>query len=138
MTSMPDLRAIELYNNSFEHCMAQEGFLLYFYDLFIGSSSEVREKFRNTDLKRQVRILRKSLYVLTMAAVGTAEAEAELHRLGDSHGKAGMNIDPSMYDLWLDCLMRAVKTYDLAWNPEVEESWRAVLRPHIETLKRYS
>ncbi len=135
---MPDARAIELYNNSFEHCMAKEGFLLHFYEIFIGSSSEVREKFSNTDFRKQVRILRKSLYVLTMAAVGTAEAEAELRRLGHSHGKAGMNIDPSMYDLWLDCLMRAVKAYDPAWNPEVEKSWRAVLTPHIEKLKRYS
>lgn len=135
---MPDSRAIELYNNSFEHCMAKEGFLLHFYELFIGSSSEVRDKFRNTDLKRQVRILRKSLYVLTMAAVGTAEAKAELHRLGNSHGTAGMNIDPWMYDLWLDSLMRAVQDYDVAWSPEVEQSWRAVLRPHIEKLKWYS
>ena len=133
-----DERTVELYNNSFEYCMSRAGFLPRFYDLFVGSSPHIREKFKSTDLKRQARILRKSLYVLTMAAVGTYEAEKEITRLGESHGRQGLNIEPFMYDLWLDCLLQAVSEYDANWNSEVEQSWREMFAPHIARLKSYS
>ena len=43
-------------------------FLESFYDRFVGSSEEVREKFRGVDLKRQVRMLEDSLYVVAVGA----------------------------------------------------------------------
>jgi hemoglobin-like flavoprotein len=135
---MADERTVELYNDSFESCVSSEGFLPRFYELFIGSSPLIREKLKNTDLKKQVRILRKSLYVLTMASLGTDEAEQEIVRLGESHGRHGLNIQPFMYDLWLDCLLQAVSEYHTGWNAEVEQSWRVMFAPHIARLKSYS
>jgi hemoglobin-like flavoprotein len=128
-------RILELYNDSFEHCLAQEGFLPRFYELFLASSPEVVEKFKHTDLNRQARILKKSLYVLTMATVGTDEALGELERLRQSHGPRGLDIPPRFYDLWLDCLLRAVEEFDPNWNPEVEQSWRRMLTPPIAALQ---
>ncbi len=131
-------RILEVYNDSFEHCLAKEGFLPRFYELFTASSPEVRDKFKDTDLRRQAWILRKSLYVLTMASVGTGEARDELIRLGNSHGPRGLNIPAALYDLWLECLLRAVEEFDANWSPEVERSWREMLGPHIAVLKSYS
>ena len=132
---MSDERTIELYNTSFENCVSQTGFLPRFYDLFIASSPAIRDKFKHTDLKRQVRILKRSLYTLTMASVGTHEAEREILRLRETHGPCGLGIEPFMYDLWLDCLLQAVREFDNAWTPDVERSWRATLEPHIARLE---
>jgi hypothetical protein len=49
-------------------------FLEGFYDRFVGSSEEVREKFRGVDLKRQVRMLEDSL--LAVAARGAVGSPA--------------------------------------------------------------
>lgn len=133
-----DERSVELYNDSFEYCMSRAGFLPRFYDLFVASSPEIREKFKDTDLKRQARMLRKSLYVLTMASVGTYEGQQEITRLGESHGRHGLNIEPFMYDLWLNCLLQAVSEYDINWNAQVEQSWRQMFAPHIASLKSFS
>lgn len=131
-------RTTEIYNDSFERCTANPGFLMRFYELFLDSSPQVKKAFNNTDLKQQTRIVKKSLYTLTMAMVGTKESLEELERLGHAHGRGGLRIEPGMYDLWLNCLLQAVKDYDKGWTPEVENSWRIMLKPHIEALKRYS
>jgi hemoglobin-like flavoprotein len=133
-----DEKTLEIYNDSFEYCLSKEGFLPRFYELFMESSPEVREKLRDTDIQRQAWILKKSLYVLTMASVGTDEARNELIRLGKSHGPEGLKIPAYMYDLWLDCLLRAVKEFHTAWHPEIERSWRKMLGPHIAVLKSFS
>jgi hemoglobin-like flavoprotein len=133
-----DEKTFQIYNDSFEYCLSKEGFLPRFYELFIGASPEVREKFKDTDFQRQVRIFKKSLYVLTMASVGTDEARKELVRLGQIHGREGLNIPPDMYDLWLDCLIRAVRECHTEWHPDIERSWREMLGPHIAVLKSYS
>jgi hemoglobin-like flavoprotein len=133
-----DEKTLQTYNDSFEYCLSREAFLPRFYDRFMGSSAEVRELFRNTDFQRQNRILKKSLYVLTMASVGTDEAREELLRLGRSHGREGMNVPPYLYDLWLDCLIETVREFHTEWHPDIERSWREMLSPHIAVLKSHS
>jgi len=132
-----DEKTLELFNDSFENCLSNESFLPRFYALFLDSSAEVREKFKNTDIRRQSRILKKSLYVLTMASIGTEEARSELIRLGKSHGLEGMKIPEYMYDLWLNCLLRTVREFHSDWKPEIERSWREMLTPHIEIIKSF-
>lgn len=133
-----DAKTSEIFNGSFERCLAKPGFLPRFYELFLAASPDIREKFKNTDFKRQIHILKKSLYALTLATLGTEEARTEIERLGRLHGRAGLAVERSMYDLWLDCLLRAVREYDIGWTPETERTWRAVFEPHITALKSYS
>ena len=133
-----DDRISEIYNDSFERCSSRPGFLPRFYELFLNSSPEVKDKFKDTDFKKQIRIVKKSLYVLTMASVGIEEAQAEIERLGHIHGRDGLKVEPYLYDLWLTCLLQAVREYDIGWMPEVEKSWCKMFEPHIEALKGYS
>lgn len=131
-------RTIEIYNDSFERCIANPEFFIRFYELFLDSSPQVKDLFKNTDLKKQARIVKKTLYSLTMASVGTEELLQEINRIGHSHGRDGLCISPQLYDLWLTCLLQTVKEFDRNWTLEVEISWRNMLESHIETLKRYS
>ncbi len=133
-----DEKTLELFNRSFESCVARLGFLERFYAIFVGSSPEVRDKFKHTDLRTQAQIVKKSLYILTMASCETEEVREEIARVGWSHGREGMKIGMDMYDLWLGCLLQAVREFDPRWSQEVGEIWRQMLGPYISRLKEYS
>ena len=48
---------IELFNDSLDRCLRRGGFFERFYELFLASSAEVRDKFLGTDFRRQRRML---------------------------------------------------------------------------------
>ena len=68
-------------------------------------------------------------------ALGWPECEAYLERIASAHGKDGRDIAPHLYDLWLDCLLRAAKECAELWTPEVETAWRYMMGAGILFLK---
>jgi hemoglobin-like flavoprotein len=126
---------IGLFNDSLERCTTSADFLDYFYRTFIASSTEVAEKFKHTDFKRQKIMLRTSLYMMMLAAMGKPEAQEHLQRIARVHGRASHDIRPALYDLWLDCLIQAVERFDPAFNQDTENAWRAMMKPGIDFMK---
>lgn len=126
---------IELFNDSLEHCTAKPDFLDHFYRMFIGSSPEVAQKFEHTDFKRQKMVLRTSLYMMMLAAMGKSEANAYLEHIAEVHSRKGRDIQPGLYDLWLDCLVRTVEEFDPTFNASTERAWRDMMTPGIEIMK---
>ena len=110
-----------------------------FYDLFIASSDEVREKFRHTDLEQQRRMVADSLYLMAVAGQSPGREESvawsEMSRLAERHAQSDRNIRPALYDLWLDCLLQAAREHDPEFSPAVEAAWRDTLRPGIEFMQ---
>lgn len=129
-----DERDIELFNDSIERCSASPDFLARFYTLFLASSEDVAKKFEHTDLRKQARMLKTSLYILMLASEQT-ERIAHLSRLARLHGRAQLDIRPELYDLWLDRLVQAVREFDAKCNSETEAAWRRVLKPGIDFMK---
>lgn len=130
-------REIELFNDSYERCMRRPGFLERFYEIFMASSEEVVAKFAHTNFKKQVRVLKVSLYML-MSAAGTSlppEVTAHLERIAEVHSRRQMDIKPELYDLWLDCLLQAVREFDSLFHRDIEAAWRNVLAHGIEVMK---
>ena len=126
----------ELFNDSLARCLRGEQFFQRFYELFLASSDEVRSKFRGTDFRKQRRMLQTSFYMLVeYIAVGWPECEAYLERIASAHGKQGRDIPPHLYDLWLDCLLRAVKECDDLCSKEVEAAWRYMMGAGILFLQ---
>jgi hemoglobin-like flavoprotein len=134
---VPDLgeRELMLFNDSLERCGLRPGFLQRFYQIFAGSSDEVAAKFRNTNMQQQAALLRVSLYLVMLASWGKPEGHAHLERIAKIHSRAGRAIRPALYDLWLDCLLKAVREYDPWLDDETERAWREVMAPGIEFLK---
>ena len=127
-------RDVELFNDSIERCSCRSDFLNRFYTLFLASSDMVAKKFEHTDLRKQARMLKTSLYIM-MAASGESERTVHFERIAKLHSRAGADIKPELYDLWLDQLVQAVKEFDPMFNPETETAWRRVLQPGIEFMK---
>jgi len=134
MTELSD-RELMLFNDSLERCGARPGFLARFYEIFVASSPEIAEKFRGTDMRHQATLLRVSLYCVMLGAWGKPEGHAHLERIARIHSRAGRDISPSLYDLWLDCLVRAVREFDSSCDDDTERAWRRVLAPGIALLK---
>ena len=109
-------RDVELFNDSIERCSCKPDFLRRFYTLFLASSDTVAKKFEHTDLRKQARLLKTSLYIMMLAS--EPERIVHLERLAKLHSRANLDIKPELYDLWLDRLVQAVKEFDLMFNPE--------------------
>jgi hemoglobin-like flavoprotein len=129
-----DERDVELFNDSLERCSASPDFLRRFYALFLASSDDVARKFEHTDMRKQARLLKASLYIMMLAS-GQAERHVHLERLAEQHSRRGLDIKPELYDLWLEQLLKAVGEFDPLYDTQTETAWRRVLEPGIAFMK---
>lgn len=77
----------ELFNGSIERCASKPDFLPRFYILFLASSDMVAKKFEHTDLRKQARLLKTSLYIMMLAS-SASERTVHLERLAKLHSRA--------------------------------------------------
>ena len=132
-----DERTIECFNDSLERCQVTP-FLERFYDLFLSSSDEVRQKFKGVDMYNQQRMLKVSLYMLMLVSQKGIGGEEYIERVAELHSRSEHDIPAHLYATWLDCLIQAVSEYDPRFNDEVEQAWRDTLQPGIDyMISRY-
>ena len=130
-------QATDLFLQSLTRCLAAPAFLEGFYERFVGSSEEVREKFRGVDLRRQVGILQDSLYVSAVAVQGEegSPARGALPFLAARHSRHDLDIRPELYDLWIDCLIETARAHDPQFGLEIESAWRETLTLVADYMK---
>ena len=128
---------VESFLGSLKRCLGVPGFMESFYQSFVSASEEVREKFRNTDLQRQARMLSDSLYVMAVAVQGQtgSPARGDLPRLAERHSRKDLDIRAPLYDHWLACLIDTARRHDPQFTPEIEAAWRATLAAGIAYMK---
>lgn len=119
---------IEQFTESLGRCLARPAFLSRFYRRFIGSSDEIADKFRDTDMEKQKAALSASLYLAMLAADGGDAAMTYLESVAQRHSRGQLDIRPELYDIWLDCLIETVKEQDPMFSAEVEQGWRETLQ----------
>lgn len=124
---------IRIFNDSLDRCIANPRFMEIFYERFIGGSPEIAAKFTNTDMKRQHRTLKASLYTAMLAADGNPPALSHLAWLRDHHHDLG--IEDEHYERWLECLLAAVRECGGEIDVRVERAWRDVLELAIQVMK---
>ncbi len=113
-------------------------FFSVFYENFIASSPVAKEKFKDTDLFFQKKMLRDSLIHIAKFSV-YKKATAFIQKLAEKHSKDDLDVVPQLYDVWLSSLIDAVREYDSEFDQEVEVAWRIRLAPGIEYMKlKYS
>ncbi|MDP3920583.1 MAG: globin [Candidatus Omnitrophota bacterium] len=126
-----------VFNDSYERVLsASKGgpdFFDSFYERFIGSSEEIRAKFKNTDMIKQKQVLRDSLFHMLHYAIDGFATEY-LEHLAVMHAKTEKDIPPAMYRIWLESLVATVKKWDPKFDNKVESAWRDVMSPGIEFM----
>ena len=126
---------VQVARDSLSRCSKDTGFLDRFYELFMGSSEDVREKFLETDFERQKKVLSDSLFLM-LAAAGTTKgfAHVQLEKLAKRHSRQQLDIKPEWYELWLDTLLKTVSEVDPEYSSEVDTAWRESIKDSIEVL----
>ncbi|MDP3845502.1 MAG: globin [Pseudomonas sp.] len=127
------MNSADLVMQSYGRCCASHGFLDSFYLYFLASSPAVRAKFIDTDMPTQKQLLRHGILNLVMHARGMPDSK--LRALGCSHARGGLDIQPELYQLWLDSLLQAVADHDQLCDNHTRQAWREVLNQGISVIK---
>ena len=127
-----------IFNDSYERVLRapeKSGeFFSAFYVLLIASSPEAADKFRNTDMERQVRMLKKSIAILCVYYGTGCQDDDYLRKVAERHSKRDADIPPQLYSVWLHCLIETVRQFDPRFDDEVEEAWRAIFSKGVEFM----
>ncbi len=123
------------FNDSFERCINDPLFLDKFYEIFLSSSDEVYQMFKNTEMETQKVMLMTSLVYMSNAHNDTPGLLSEI---ANKHNKNNLNIKLFLYKLWLDSLIAAANFIDTLFDVNTEKMWRETLQPGIDfMISRY-
>lgn len=136
---MRDVDYDRVYRDSFLRVVGQsthgDDFFARFYERFLSTSPEVRDKFRDTDFSVQREMLRRSLTHVERFSVYRRADEA-MRRIADRHARSDLDIEPYLYDIWLDSLVETVRELDPEFEDDVEIAWRVQLAAGIAYMKQ--
>jgi hemoglobin-like flavoprotein len=119
---------------SFERCDDSGVFSDTFYDIFMSKSDDIKSLFANTDFTKQKKLLRATVKVLVSKNYEDANTKKILEDIGRTHNRAGYNIKPRYYALWLDSLCETVARLDAEYSDELEALWRKQLQTSIDFI----
>ena len=117
----------ELFLQSVSRCVNKDAFIPAFYERFLGASAEIRDKFRSTDFDKQNKMLARSLELCAGATAGEAKSLAEINERAMTHDRNHLNIEPRLYDIWLETIVGTARDFDDQWSDSVESAWRKIL-----------
>ena len=124
---------LKLVEESYARCIESPGFLDTFYQHLLESSPAIPPMFSQTDFERQHKVLQHGLGILMIYA--KRKNPALLQRIADRHDRNDVNVDPSLYPLFVESLVTAVREHDSEVSPDIEDAWRAAIAPGIEFMK---
>lgn len=120
--------------DSFGRCCTNPKFFDRFYDIFLASHPAIKPMFAHTDFVKQKSLLRQGLAMMLLHLDGKTVGTMALNRIADSHGPKRMNINPQMYQFWIDSLVKAVKECDQQCSPALEAAWQQALRSGVDYI----
>lgn len=125
---------LESYRRTMDDEADRDEFLDTFYESFISRSDEIAVKFAGTDMHRQKQMLYKSLQHMVDFSI-QRQASEDLRRIAERHSASRIDINPRLYDDWLDSLIETAQLFDPRFTEEIELAWRVVLAPGIVYMK---
>ena len=126
---------ISLAKESLRRCLERPGFLERFYELFMDSSPVVYGKLKHMNMAHQMIMVKSSLHIMMAMASGGLQQQKALQELAELHSRRQKDVQPELYDLWLDAMIKAASESDPHFNTQIEEAWRIALMPGIEFMK---
>lgn len=121
---------------SFARCLVNEKFFNRFFELFMASHPAIKPRFANVVVEKQYDILRHGVSsALMFSDEESVMARSCIDRIRQSHDHAHMNVDPGLYDFWLESLLKTVAETDPEFTPALGDLWRDELAPAISYIK---
>lgn len=128
-------KTIEVAKASYRRCKVANGFFEAFYREFFRVCPSVEPMFAGTDFERQHRLLKHALGLLLNYPSQRKSDPPILERLAVRHGRTDLDVDPSLYDSFLEALITTIGKFDLKYSAEVGDAWRKAVAPGMEYMK---
>jgi hemoglobin-like flavoprotein len=119
---------------SYSRCCVNPKFFDLFYDTFLKSHPTIAPMFAKTDMAKQKSLLRQGVSMMFMHLGGNVVGTTGVDRIAESHSKKKMNIDPHLYEYWIDSLVKSVKECDSKITPALEGEWKKTLRSGVDRI----
>lgn len=113
------------------------GFFGRFYELFRKADPQVDKLFSATHMERQRSMLEESLLYMIDFSRSRLPRE-RIEELAAYHGRNHMNIPARLFDVWLECLLTALRERDPELDLDTETAWRVTLAPGLAYMKSRS
>ena len=128
------MEGLDVVKHSYGRASLVPHFIDRFYDIFLGSHPSIKPMFKNTDFARQKQLLRTGIAMLLSHLEGKPAGTMTLNRIAESHSKKNLNIQPGLYQYWIDSLISAAKECDTKWTPDIERAWQKALRAGVDYI----
>ncbi len=129
-----------LFDKSFQLLTSNEttrkAFFIRFYKNFIMASSEVEEKFSQTDMSKQNSMLYFSFMNMLEYSI-TRQETPRLVEIANIHSKKHHNIPPHLYEHWLNALILTVNETFPDTTKSTIDAWIKTFQPGIEYMKAH-
>lgn len=73
-------------------------------------------------------MLSRSLELAAGATSGDPESLREISARAETHDRYHLNVEPRLYDIWLETIIETARDYDANWSEVVEASRRLYSR----------
>lgn len=134
----------EKFNDSYERIFsydkssngANDDFYNLFLQIFTAKSEKISIAFNNVELKQQQKMMKASLMYLINVA-GSKSLLPAVEHIAEAHSDNGYNIQPELYDHWLESLIDSVRAFDPKFDEDVALSWHMTVAPGISFMKYF-
>ena len=120
---------------SYSRCIASGKLFDRFYDIFLATDPDIKERFANTDFDKQKKLLRHGINLMIMFSEDNLIGKSGIERIRFTHSKHKLNIPSPYYALWKSSLIKAISEVDNQFNAEIEHAWSKTLDVGIEHIK---
>jgi hemoglobin-like flavoprotein len=120
---------------SYDRCCRAPDFLQAFYKNFLAACPQAVPRFAHTDFEQQTKLLRHAIGLLLIFPNQPEGEPTLLARVAERHSRRDLNVDPALFDPFIDSLIGTVRQFDRECTPAVEAAWRATVAPGVEYMK---
>ena len=128
-------KVIELAKASYGRCKVANGFFESFYEEFFRVCPPAEPRFAKTDFESQHRLLRHAIGLLLNYPTQKKSDPPILDRLAQRHSRADLNVEPRLYEGFLEALVNTVARFDPAFTAEIGDAWRTAVTPGMDYMK---
>ncbi len=108
-----------------------EAFFTAFYERFL-QNPEVAARFAGLDMRRQVEMMRRSLFQLASFYV-LGEPSSAMNRLAEVHQR--LDLASRLFDVWLQALLDTVQEFDDQCDEMTLLAWAWAMAPGITFIR---
>ena len=108
-----------------------EAFFTAFYQRFL-LNPEVTARFAGVDMRRQVEMMRRSLFQLASFYV-LGEPSSAMNRLAEVHQR--LDLASRLFDVWLQALLDTVQEFDDQCDEMTLLAWAWAMAPGITFIR---